>query len=569
MVGDCELSRGKKQFIKINLKSGSAREEIEHPSDALAPVETVSIGTRVLFQKTLSKSFDFKPWYGGGVDQITSACQNQIERFLQGLDAEVAQMTVVTYCQIGMRWFLEYTLLRAAALRRELTLADINRELLDGYLGSLDGGNIGTVTKKMRYGSTKAVLKALCDRGLIEEVRGGDKATFPLNPFPGAHRSGKGYKPLTTVERKAFSVAVKKAVAPILLPDVEPTSYLLAYALLVIALHTGRNTTPLLEMSRDCLRPHPKTDIQFLVVFKRRGHAESKVALQAGLASHGSLESLATLRPSVVDLIKRVITLSDQLRPEAPDEIRNSVWLYRMQTPGRGTGTIGAVSALTEGTLAKAIKELVRNYDLVNADGGPMEINVSRLRKSFINRVYEILDGDVAATAAAAGNTANVVGINYLRPSENAATNWRFMGLTLTSELLTGTLGKTERTPVARCSDAKSGEYAPKRNDLICTSFLNCLRCRNLVVTADDLYKLFSFYWRVLKERSRMDPRRWKRQMAHIVRLIDRDVIEAGVANGVFKQSTVDQERSRALNDPHPFWRTDVALVDLSTLGAT
>jgi hypothetical protein len=88
------------------------------------------------------------------------------------------------------------------------------------------------------------------------------------------------------------------------------------------------------------------------------------------------------------------------------------------------------------------------------------------------------------------------------------------------------------------------------------------------VVTADDLYRLFSFYWRVLRERATMDVRRWKKQMAHIVRLIDRDVIEAGVSKGIFKQSLVDRERQRALDDPHPFWRTDMALTDLSSLGA-
>ena len=136
----------------------------------------------------------------------------------------------------------------------------------------------------------------------------------------------------------------------------------------------------------------------------------------------------------------------------------------------------------------------------------------------------------------------------------------------LVQELLTNTLGATERTPVGRCSDAKTGEYAPKRDGGICQSFLNCLRCRNYAVTGDDLWRLFSFYWRVLRERPRVDKRRWDQQLAHIPRLIERDVIEAGLARKVFKQAEVDAARDRARRDPHPFWATPTIMTELSSL---
>lgn len=140
------------------------------------------------------------------------------------------------------------------------------------------------------------------------------------------------------------------------------------------------------------------------------------------------------------------------------------------------------------------------------------------------------------------------------------------MGLALTNELLTNTLGASERTPVGRCSDVEHGDYAPKKQGLVCTNFLSCLRCRNYVVTGDDLYRLFSFYWRVLAERSRMRPQQWKRQLGHIVRLIDRDVIDVGLAKGVFQRTMVDAERSRAKTDPHPFWRADSIFQDISEI---
>ena len=34
--------------------------------------------------------------------------------------------------------------------------------------------------------------------------------------------------------------------------------------------------------------------------------------------------------------------------------------------------------------------------------------------------------------------------------------------------------------------------------------FLNCFRCSSFVVTADDLHRLLSFYWLLVRERGRI-----------------------------------------------------------------
>ena len=160
------------------------------------------------------------------------------------------------------------------------------------------------------------------------------------------------------------------------------------------------------------------------------------------------------------------------------------------------------------------------------------------------------------AAARAAGNTPQVLANHYLRPGENARTNWRFLGKMLVQELTTATLGATEKTPNGRCTDNRQGQYAPKRDGATCMNFLNCLRCRNYVVTGDDLYRLFSFYWRVYAERSRMEIRKWDKHYRHIIRLIDRDVIAAGIKRKVFRQAEVDVARERARTEPHPYWST-------------
>jgi hypothetical protein len=89
-------------------------------------------------------------------------------------------------------------------------------------------------------------------------------------------------------------------------------------------------------------------------------------------------------------------------------------------------------------------------------------------------------------------------------------------------------------------------------------SFLNCLRCRHYAITSDDLYKLFSFYYRVYEERNRMDKRRWGREYAHIPRLIDDYIVAEGLKRGVFKAAEVSEARERARTTPHPFWSVDL-----------
>jgi len=74
----------------------------------------------------------------------------------------------------------------------------------------------------------------------------------------------------------------------------------------------------------------------------------------------------------------------------------------------------------------------------------------------------------------------------------------------LTTELLSVSPKNLAQTPAGRCRHRRNGEYAPTTPGAQCYSFLNCLRCRHYVVTADDLHRVFSFFWRVLYERNRV-----------------------------------------------------------------
>ncbi|NMZ71034.1 hypothetical protein SAMN05216370_3657 [Pseudomonas peli] len=534
---------------------------VEHSHDAAGNVVVLPEAippkrTRVEFGRnaTLRRFCDFARWYGAGIDTITYACQRQIERFLAGQEGAVALSTVAGYCN-GLGYFLDYCMLRATAFGRELALADLNRELIDGYLGHLAGLNVATTAQKSFYSHTKPTLLALGRRGLFPLIASGDAATFPSNPFPNIGRKHKGETALSKRERQAFVVALRQAIKPLWADDASPTSELLAVALLIVALHTGCNTTPLLEMDRYCLRPHPKENTVFLVLWKRRGYNSNKVALRADSDVERLLESTPSVRVSVERLIRRVMALTDPLQGDAPEDLKGRVWLYRCS----GSKVVGQVTGLSSSMLFLVIERLVAEHGLTNTDGKPLRINISRLRKTFANRIFELTEGDLVTTAAALGNTPQVVDRNYLAPGEDARRNWRFMGEVLVKELLTRSIGATYwKTPMGRCSDPMNGQYAPKREGATCMNFMNCLRCKHYAVTAEDLHKLFSFYFRVLAERSRMDKRRWAREYAHIPRLIDHYIVAEGLRRKTFKAAAVEAARELARSKPHPFWSVDL-----------
>jgi hypothetical protein len=547
---------------KVFTKTDLSVPQVEHNHDlagnvVILPEVIPPINTKVAFGRnaTMSRTFDFARWYGADIDTITFACQRQIERFLSEGGAVVAISTVSAYCTQGLRNFLDYCLLHATAFGRELALDDVNRALIDGYLSHLAGLEVATTSQKTLYAHTKPVLIALGKRGLIHLVTSGDATTFPKNPFPNNNRKTKGETALSKCERQAITAALRQAIRPIWDDGTPVTGELLCFALLVVALHTGRNTTPLLEMDRHCLRPHPKDNTVFLVLWKRRGYSTSKAALRATSDVERRLESTPSVRTNVERLIRRVMNLTEPLDAQAPDDLKGRVWLYR----ARGRSNAGKITAIGGSSLAVAISLLVTRYKLTDIDGKPLRINISRLRKTFANRIFELTDGDLAITAAALGNTQRVADHNYLAPNEVSRRNWQFMGEVLVQELLSQTIGATyQNTPVGRCADPVNGQYAPKREGATCMNFMNCLRCNHYAVTSEDLYKLFSFYFRVLAERSRMDKRRWARDYAHIPRLIDHYIVAEGLRRGIFKATDVAAARERARALPHSFWSVDL-----------
>jgi len=150
---------------KVFLKTDLNIPQVEHSHDAngsviVLPEVIPPVHTRVDFGRnaTRSRGIDFAFWYGVGIDSITYACQRQTERFLAKQDTGVEASTVASFCKGGLRHFLNFMILRATALSRELTLNDIDRALIDDFLGYLAGLGITTLSQSTHYTGMKCVL---------------------------------------------------------------------------------------------------------------------------------------------------------------------------------------------------------------------------------------------------------------------------------------------------------------------------------------------------------------------------------------------------------------------------
>ena len=127
--------------------------------------------------------------------------------------------------------------------------------------------------------------------------------------------------------------------------------------------------------------------------------------------------------------------------------------------------------------------------------------------------------------------------------------NFAYLGEVRVREMLDANVADLKQnTPVAGCMDPRNGHRAPKDGSP-CTEVLACFRCRSCIVTQDDLYRLFSFYWSVIEDRHTGDRKGWRKLFRHIVRLIDDDIAPQ------FDPEVAEATRAKAKVDRHPYWR--------------
>ncbi|ASG65854.1 hypothetical protein CEW91_10395 [Idiomarina piscisalsi] len=476
------------------------------------------------------RSYDFTKYYGRGFDAITNAMQQTIDIMLS--ESVVEPSTISGYCRSGFKYFADYLKIYTQALGRDLTLSDVNVELIECYIQHMKLHTPNSVSARTQYTHIKSILVKMQQIGWLERF------DFPKNPFPNSNRKKKGQPAFSKAERKRLVHALRVDVNHILEKSQPLTSYELTIFIMAIALRSGMNTTPLLEMTTDSIQAHPlKDNRKLLVLYKRRGNATHIQSIRRS----SSVENVQTVLADVAVMVQHIIEMNQSVRVQSGTDL---VFTYR---PDANSNYV-EITTLEATRLSHNILKWVKKKGLKNDNGDPLKVNVSRFRKTFENRIWELSGGDPFVTAALSNHTVKVSQTHYLKAPKEAEKNFNYMGKVRTEELLINVEVVENNTPVSKCSDSSKrlDEHGKK---IYCTNFLSCVRCRNMVVTKEDLYRLFSFYWLIVHERDQVGAKRWSRYFAHIIRIIDRDIASQ------FDEVYVQTIKAEAHVNPHSAWK--------------
>jgi integrase len=499
------------------------------------------------------RTIDLTPWLNRGIDDWVWVCAGQLRTFLRS--KRVAPTTVAYYGD-SLQAFFEFLTssgsppYRPEALdgrRMEQYVAWLKDQRLNDRLRWKD------TSQKNRYAHTKSVLVGLMARGVIRAGR----EIFPRNPFPNSNAKCKGEKAFSPTERVRLAEAMRDDIVAVHKGRWQGTeSEALTVHMLALAFRTGLNPTPMLELTRDCLRPHPFMPTMMIIEsFKRRGNATHLKNLRFSRKD----EDMVSIPMDGVALFRKVLERTQPLADLAPKDLRDRVWLYVSE----GNNTKGKLRKLTKGMLHHYTQAIIDRHGLLSDDGVRLRVNASRLRKTFENRLWHLSNGDLFTVAGIMGHTPDVADRHYLQCTSEMRKNATFVGEAL-PDIYRGTyvdqaadeqnivpIRSLENTPVGSCKDSLNGDKAPK-DGTHCADFFRCFSCRSYAIVGSkkDLHRLFSFYWFLDTERQRARSREWVEEFTAIMTLID------AVTQDKCDAALVDQAKESARVGPLSFWKS-------------
>ena len=483
---------------------------------------------------------DLRPWLGLGFDDWVRAATTVLKARLHSGNYSVA--TIVSFASNGLKVFLPY-LTGNCIGGMPSSPSDLGPEDVTRYIAWLRLKYPNGSTAQNYYSAFKSVVVGLIDYGFIDQQH---EILLPANPFPMNAKVTRGDFPLSHSEMQQLAASLKADLIAIHHGRFDGLeSEAIVVLILIISMRSGINTTPLLEMKRDCLGQHPfMPNLMVVRTFKRRGKGAQSTSLRQ---TH--IHDLAASIPmDGVAVLKKALEMTQILVPTAPDAIRDRVWLYRSARRGQRNGQ---TLCLNTGSLSEQTRAIVQRHGLMADDGTPLRLTPGRLRKTMENRLWKLSDGDLLAVSEVMGHSPQVADNHYLRLDERSkAEGAKFVGETLPAKLRGNDLVPT---PSGSCKDSLQGALAPKDGTTHCAEFTHCFGCPSyaIVGTVKDLHRLFSFQRFLMSEMDYYAMGEWHEWRSHhqdLIAQIDRLAVES------FFPEMVEQAKALAQKEPHPFW---------------
>ena len=483
---------------------------------------------------------DLRPWLGRGFDDWVWAAITVLKARLHSGNYSVA--TIASFAANGIKVFMPY-LMENDKGTMPLRPSDMGPVDVARYIVWLRLKYPNGSTAKNYYSAFKSVVVGLMDYGFIDQQH---ETLLPANPFPMNGTVTRGETSLSQAEMQKLATALKADLIAIHHGRFDSLeSEAIVVLILIISMRSGINTTPLLEMKRDCLGPHPfMSNLMLVRTIKRRGKGAQSTSLRQTYIH----DLAASIPMDGVAVLKKALEMTQVLVLSAPEAIKDRVWLYRSSQRGHSKGH---TLCLNMGRVHESTKAIVKRHGLMADDGSSLRVTFGRLRKTMENRLWKLSDGDLLAVSAVMGHSPQVVDNHYLRLDERTkAEGAKFIGDALPAKLRGQDLVPT---PTGSCKDSLQGALAPKDGSTHCAEFTHCLGCPSyaIVGTVKDLHRLFSFQRFLMSEMAYYAAVEWHEWQDHhqdLIAQIDQ------IAFDNFFPEMLEQAKALAENEPHPFW---------------
>lgn len=509
---------------------------------------------------------DFSPYRANGREELAGHLRDAV----WSLRHEAVGATLKGFENPGIRYFMRFLDDLHAAGESITRVDQIDRKLLDRYLAWMELQVVSQGKHKGQRWSVATKRKAivyiktlLMNRQKRVPAAVSPELAFPRNPFPNSNQLTTKREPYSESEQKRIVEALNRDLRGIHEGEGEPLTPLqvLAVHLIVLALATGRNLQSLLDLRRESLCEHPIADRELLVTTKRRAWSTHATSIGKAEAAPEDTQVLQSIPKSVGDHFRFLCGYTAPLKFEADEADGEYAFLLRMvnSSPRKGQ-----VVRLKGGNVAQAVRVFAKRHTLLDDRGLPLAFNVARLRPTFATELYR-RTRDIRRVQQALGHRSpETTARHYANAPLEAERDHAIVVESMVSQFVRMEIeGKTllaadGKIPLQDMNDLLSGGYNTgigrcknpfRENETVCQKFFHCFKCPSMCVFEDDLWRLFSFYYRLLAERSKINTVHWMKTYGPIIRRIDTDIASQ------FPADKVEAARLKAQQTPHPTWK--------------
>lgn len=267
---------------------------------------------------------------------------------------------------------------------------------------------------------------------------------------------------------------------------------------------TGMNTESVASLNVDSyVESHPLTNQPYIEYFKARSSGDKE--LHTGLLNRDVTRLTGKQSQEVKHLWDAVLRLTESIRAEAPDDIKNKLFLWQ----SRSTKRQGDITSLeSHNSVMIFCKAFVKRYELKSDDGLQLAMRPSRFRPALVSKlVKEGVDMDVIQSIL--GHQSVTTTLGYLDSHDFAPKARREIKKSVESIFQNNKEMQRNPQPIATDKNQQGvfqtttalcknvfnpPEHLKKGMDLqegqACTNFNMCLRCSNVIIMREHLPRL-------------------------------------------------------------------------------